>query len=305
MADRMDVYKKIYKSSIYKSYKNIVKFFARIGIRFFPHRFQRLKREILQSSLAIVFETYLGRMLFIAFLSFLIVFLSLFLTMMFTAPFWFSFITAFVLAVISSVATLLIFYLYPINLLTSRKNSIDANLPFAMNHMGAIAASGVPPHVMFKLLTDVHEYGEIANEAKAIVRNVEAFGMDITSAIRQVASRTPSAEFRQFLNGVSSTIATGGDLRRYIENAAKEALADYKLKRERYLSTLSTYADFYTAVLIAAPLFFISILSVMAIIGGQLFGMSIPVAMNLGIYILLPILNIAFIAFIHFTQPPV
>jgi uncharacterized membrane protein len=58
-------------------------------------------------------------------------------------------------------------------------------------------------------------------------------------------------------------------------------------------------------VLIAAPLFFISILSVMSMIGGELFGMSIPMAMNMGIYVLIPLLNILFVLFIHFTQPSI
>ena len=80
---------------------------------------------------------------------------------------------------------------------------------------------------------------------------------------------------------------------------------DYRLKREKYLQTLSTYADFYTATLIAAPLFFISILSVMALIGGQVFGLSIPMTMRLGIYLLIPLLNTIFILFVHYTQPSV
>ena len=91
---------------------------------------------------------------------------------------------------------------------------------------------------------------------------MDIFGMDITSAVRNVADRTPSQKFKQFLVGIVSTIETGGDLKKYLETTAKEALFEYKLKREKYLQTPSTYADFYTAVLIAAPLFFVSILSI-------------------------------------------
>jgi len=91
----------------------------------------------------------------------------------------------------------------------------------------------------------------------------------------------------------------------YLKNSAKEALFNYRLKREHYLSTLSTYADLYTAVMIAAPLFFISILSVMSLIGGKLMGMQITDAMKIGVYGVMPMLNILFILFLHFTQPRV
>ncbi len=69
------------------------------------------------------------------------------------------------------------------------------------------------------------------------------------------------------------------------------------------MQALSTYADFYTAVMIAAPLFLISILAIMNVVGGTIEGMTISDIMNLGIYLVIPATNIAFIMFIHFTQP--
>ena len=58
-------------------------------------------------------------------------------------------------------------------------------------------------------------------------------------------------------------------------------------------------------MLIAAPLFFISILAVMALIGGQIFGLGIPLAMRLGVYLLIPLLNTMFLLFVHYTHPTV
>jgi flagellar protein FlaJ len=143
------------------------------------------------------------------------------------------------------------------------------------------------------------------HESARIVRNIDVFGMGVTNAIKNVADRTPSDNFKQFLYGIISTIETGGNLKQFFETTGQDALFDYRLKREKYLQTLSTYADFYTAVLIAAPLFFISILAVMALIGGQVLGLSIPVAMRLGIFVLIPLLNIMFLVFINYTQPRV
>ena len=105
------------------------------------------------------------------------------------------------------------------------------------------------------------------------------------------------------MQGILSTIETGGNLKDYLQVQGKQALFDYKLKRERYMQSLSTYADFYTAVMIAAPLFLIALLAIMNMIGGKIGGMDINDLMQLGIYVAIPLMNTAFIAFIHLTQP--
>ncbi len=194
---------------------------------------------------------------------------------------------------------------YPYQKAMSRKRSIETNLPFALNHMAAIAASGVPTYVMFSLLATFKEYGEISAEAKKIIRNVDTFGLSITSSIQQVSERTPSKNFKQLLEGIKSSIETGGDLKKFLVDQAKNSLFDYRIKREKYMELLATYADFYTAMLIAAPLFLVSILTVMNMIGGALGGASIESVMVLGIFVALPLVNMIFLAFVHITQPEV
>lgn len=288
-------------------YRSLVKYFGAFGVEFMPGYVAPLKEVLAKSNMGILFEIYVGKMLLVSILSFIIAFISILIisAFLFPLPIIFSIISAFVGATTIFFLVLTIYHSYPFQLLTSKKSDIETNTPFAINHMSAIISAGVPPVVIFRLLSNIKEYGEITQECRRIVRNIDAFGMDLTSAIRNVANRTPSEGFKQFLYGIVSTIDTGGDLKKFFESSAKEALFDYRLKREKYLQTLSTYADFYTAVLIAAPLFFISILAVMALIGGQVLGLSIPVAMRVGIFVLIPLLNIAFILFIHYTQPRV
>src|SRR3989338_4191427 len=285
-------------------YKSMLKQFGRFGMRYLKGYVEPLREEIIKSNLNIIFELYVGRMLFIAFVGFVTLLLTttIYLTII-GIPFVLSIISGLILGMTIFIAIVTFYHSYPFQLISSKRGSIEANMPFAINHMSAIAGSGVPPVVIFKIMSTVPEYGEITHEAERITRNVEVFGMDIVSAIKNVAERTPSDVFRQFLSGIVASIETGGDLRKYLENSAHESMFEYRLKREKFLQQLATYADFYTAVLIAAPLFFISILSVMALIGGTVIGLSIPVAMRLGIYLLIPLLNTVFVLFIHFTQP--
>ncbi len=287
------------------SYKDLVSQFGSVGTRYLSGYLSPLKEEMIRSNLNMLFEVYVGKMMLSTIVAFgaVLVSSSIVFATVFRIPILLSIAGGFVAAVAAAFGVLTIYHSYPFQLITSKKSSLQTSMPFAVSHMGAIASSGVPPFVIFKLLSGIQEYGEVANEAKRIVRNVEAFGMDLTSAIKNVADRTPSAEFKQFLYGIVSITETGGDLKTYMENSSKEALIDYRLKRQKYMQVLSTYADFYTAVLIAAPLFFISVLSIMSLIGGQIMGMDIPTAIKLGVYVLMPALNTAFILFIHFTQP--
>ena len=191
---------------------------------------------------------------------------------------------------------------YPHQRVLSRGRSISTNLPFAIANMGSIASSGVSPTAIFKLLAEFKEYDILAEEMKKIVRNMEVFGMDPISAMKEVAKRTPSGKFKQLLLGLASTIEGGGDLKTYLKNAGEQSLFRWRMKRQKYLQQLSAYAEFYTGLLIAAPLFLISLFSVMYMIQPQLGGMDILDLMKLSIYLLVPALNLGFLVFLQATQ---
>ncbi len=209
------------------------------------------------------------------------------------------------MSVLMTSTTLLLFYIYPIQKEDGRRKSIDNNLPFAVIHMSAVASAGIPIDFMFGLIANFKEYGEVSTDARFIMRNIKTFGMNYIDAIRDVEEKTPSADFKSLLGGIVSTVQSGGDLVTYLNSMSEKALFDYKIKREKYVKTLSTYADIYTVLLVAAPLMMISLLATMSIIGGEIMGMSISELMFITTWLMLPLLNIAFITFIHITYPNV
>jgi len=203
---------------------------------------------------------------------------------------------------IISMVVFTVILFYPYQKVLSRSRSINTNLPFAIAHMGAIASSGVPPTSIFKLLAEFKEYDVLAEEIGKIVRNTEIFGLDPMSAMREVAERTASNKFKQLLLGLVSTIDGGGDLKTYLKNAGEQSLFTWRMRRQKYLQQLSAYAEFYTGLLIAAPLFIISLFSVMYMIQPELGGFDILILMRVSIYLLIPALNIGFLIFLHSTQ---
>jgi len=83
---------------------------------------------------------------------------------------------------------------------------------------------------------------------------------------------------------------------------------------------LTTFASFYTALLVAAPLFLITILAILEVIGGTLFGLPIKSScgvlgallgqcqigvIDIGAYIFIPLANTIFIIVLEVTQPEI
>jgi len=204
--------------------------------------------------------------------------------------------------ILASAFTFLSLYVYPMQRAKSRAKSIENNLPFAITHMSAIASSGIPPEFMFSLIAG---FKEISEEANMIVKNIRTFGSSSVAAMKNIATQTPSRQLKEILIGISSTIETGGNLSAYLKEMSDKALFDYKIKREKYIKTLSTYADIYTALLVAAPLFLLSTMAIMSIIGGDIMGLSTSQIVTLMTWLLLPFMNITFLAFIHITYPGV
>ena len=270
-------------------------------------KLEPVKRGLEKSDLKILYRTYISIILANTFFTFIGFFIgsTVIIYIALEETLAYSLVAGLGISVLAGCFSFTITYYYPIHSAKQRGKSIKNNLPFAINHMSAIASSKVPPYVVFKLMAEFEEYGEVSNEAQKIVRDVDVFGHDITTALKQAAERTPSSDFEEFLSGMISVEETGGNLEEFLNVQADQAMFDYKQKRQRYLDTLSTYADFYTAVLVAAPLFLVAVLTVMSMVGGEVLGMSIKDAMSLGIYGAIPFMNTVFIVFIHFTQPEV
>ena len=285
--------------------------FKRVSVRLFGglvdrhiEHFEPLKPHLSGAYIQILLKTWVCIILFgtsVVFLASLAISLAVVSLFDFGALF-FIYIVVF-MPVLAASFSFVLFYIYPIQKANNIRNEINNNLPFALAHMSAIVSSGIPPEHMFDMLTDFEEYGSIAEHAKMIVRNIRTFGMSSTRAINDVANKTPSQTFRQMLLGITATIEKGGNLNEYIKEMSDKALFEYSMKREKYLKTLSTYADIYTALLVAAPLMMLAILGVMGIIGGEVLGLSIRDLILIITWIVLPALNASFLAFIHTTYP--
>ncbi len=267
----------------------------------YPSFFENLFKSITSSSIKTLSVSYVSIMLFFSSLAFVFSFLLFFI--IFYGNLLFSIFTSFFLSIFISIIVFSLIYIYPANVVRNKKRKIKNDLPFVVMHMAAVAGSGAQPISMFNLILDSEEYKGIKGEVKKIVNYVNLFGYDLISAIRSVAITTPSRDFREYLVGLTTTIESGGDLKTYLDAKASEMMNTYRLERKKYLESLSTYADVYTGILIAAPLLFFVTLAIIQMLGGEIAGIQISTLATIGTYFVLPSLNIGFFTFLNMTQP--
>lgn len=258
-----------------------------------------VKKSLPKANIRIPFRTYMSIVLFCSSLVFISSFIFLVIIFNFLyISLMMKIVYLILIPFINFLSSFALLIYYPHYKATTRRKSIETNLPFALMHMGAIAESGAPPHTIFRLMAEFEEYGELCNEMKKIVRNIDVFGMDPLTAIRKVAEKNPSEALKQTLFGFITTTESGGDIRAYLKTVGQQTLFEWRIKRQRFMQQLSAYAEFYTGVLIAAPLFIISLFAVMAMISPTMVGYDIIDLMKLSIYLLIPAVNFGFLMFL-------
>lgn len=262
--------------------------------------FRDVERDIKKANMPYMLTAYISMVLLITVFAFIIVF-AIALGIATSA------ITALRNSAIALVLVAIIFFLmisYPSSIVGSNKKKAEAELPFAISHMAAIASSKVEPSKIFSIMALTKEYPTFSAEVRKVVNQINIYGYDLTTALKNVSKSTPSQKVSDLFNGMATTVTSGGDLTLYLNEKAKNVLLDYRFSRERYGDIIGMYSDVYTALLIAAPLIFMLLLAVMSVIGSSFVGMSVETLANLGV-IAIAILNVAFIVFLHLTQPEV
>ncbi len=148
-----------------------------------------------------------------------------------------------------------------------RGAEIDRKIGPAMSFVSAMASADVNIDQIFRDLAQEKIYGAVSEEAAWITRDTELLGVDILSAIRAGANRTPSKRFQDFLQGVVTTATSGGQLKPYFLLKAEQYQRENKLDALRRTETMGLLAETFVTVVVAFPLFLVIIIAIFAIIG--------------------------------------
>lgn len=186
---------------------------------------------------------------------------------------------------------------------SSRATDIDAKLPYALNYISTMASAGVTPEKIFESLSKQPIYGEVANEAAWIARDLQLLGKDLLSALAAAIDRTPSVRFQDLLQGAITALSSGEDLKTFFLAKSEQYVYENRQDQKKFLETLGILAESYITVVVAAPVFLIVLLSVMLMFGGS--GRSMLTIGYLLVLVLVPLAQVGFATAIKSSTPEV
>lgn len=265
---------------------------------FFPDLVDNLKKAGMKTSN----KEYISTGLLTSFLFFLaeIPFLS-FIFGLFINSTFLSLTTA---TMISSLLTVVIFYLftkYPNTIVADRSKKIDSFLPFASLYLSTIAGTKLPLDQVFRLFAKNSKYGELSKEMQMMANDMDAFGLDVHTALNRAIGRTPSKKMREMLYGILSTSTSGGDVGIYLKEKSESQMDDYRLSISQFSKKITVFIEIYLTAIVLGAIFFVILTSIFSGISGV--AGNITLLQSIIIFIFLPFLSIMFMLLIKVSSP--
>ncbi len=276
-------------------------------------KFDMLRRDLIRANLEFVPATYLSVMFFTTLVAFIasifIAVFFLFFSLVVSPPFIIlveqslgeRFLMVFWIVFAIPSVVFLFAYFYPAMEKKSTEARINQELPFATIHMSSISSSLIEPSKIFGIIISTGEYSFLEKEFTKLLNEVNIYGYDLVTALRNMAFNSPSRKLADLYNGVATTINSGGDLPEFFDKRAQTLLFEHRLEREKHSKAAETFMDIYISVVIAAPMILMLLLMMMRISGlGLSFSTNmITLVMVLGV----SLMNIIFLAFLQVKQP--
>lgn len=263
-------------------------------------KFDDLGKDLKNANISILLSAYLAMAMMSCVIAFGVGLLFFVLLLIFSLSNWIFFVLPFGFVGLVMAG----FYLYPSSEASSVQKNITYELPFSTIHMAAIAGSNITPIKIFKIIAASPEYPNIGAEMKKVIVQIDYYGYDIVTSLKNVASRSSNKKLSELFSGLATNISSGGALKNYLEKKSESFLVDYRLERQEYSALAGTFMDVYISILIAAPLVLMMMFIVMNVAGLGMGGLSITSLMMLAIAGIV-VTNIVFIIVLNMKQPRV
>lgn len=173
-----------------------------------------------------------------------------------------------------------------------RKKDIESKLPMALGYIATMASADMPVDQILFELGESPEYGAVAKEAKSISLGTRVFGKDIVTALREGAKYSPSPKLSEFLQGIVTTVTSGGNLKQYFKTKAVQYQGELSTLIRSNAESIGILAESYVTVGVAFPLMLIVILGVVASLQSASSGMI--VVLYLIDLMIIPLITVAF-----------
>ena len=276
-------------------------------------KFYMLRRDLIRANMEFVPANYISLIFFTTIVSFfaaiLVTVFFLFFSLTASPPFIVSvedglgarFLKVFWILLAVPAGVILLGYFYPSMEKKSLESKINQELPFATIHMSSISNSMIEPSKIFSIIISTGEYPYLEKEFTKVFNEVNIYGYDLVTALREMAFNCPSRKLAELYNGLATTITSGGNLPEFFDKRAQALLFDHRIQMEKNSKAAETFMDIYISVVIAAPMILMLLLVMMKLSG---LGVSLSTGMITLVMILgVSALNVLFLFFLQLKQP--
>jgi len=175
-----------------------------------------------------------------------------------------------------------------------RGDMIEKYLPYAASYTAAMSAANATPGKIFRSLAMNKEiYGDVADDAAMIYRDITLLGYDLISAMKLSVDRAASVWLTEFFQGMVGTLTAGGQLKLFFLNRAEHYMRENRTRLGVFLESIALLAESYIVVAVAMPLFLIVMLVIMFWVSGS--GAQMSEGMLYGIVLgFIPMIHVAY-----------
>jgi flagellar protein FlaJ len=176
----------------------------------------------------------------------------------------------------------------------ARGSAIEATLPRTVAFVYALSRSGTAfPKVLETLAANRRAYGEAAEELGLAAREMEVFGTDAVTALGNMTDNTPSETMDEFGDNLASVLGSGRSLASFLREQYDRYQEEAQSRQEQHLDLLSTFAEVYVTLLVALPIFLVTILGIVGLVLSD----TISLLRVIG-YLALPLLTFAYVVYV-------
>jgi len=189
---------------------------------------------------------------------------------------------------------------------SEEKDEIENELPFVVMLFTLMATSGVSLYESWKRLRKASLLPRFQMEAEEVVRQVEVLGKDPLTAMYELAEKTGSRLYRDFLGGFISSIKSGSKVADYMRSKLRAIFELRSKAMTRSTEKIATLVEGYSVMLIVILCVYILYVLLSSTASLELMaGISIPtspIIAYLVIFLVMPLISFIFMLAAHNIQ---
>jgi flagellar protein FlaJ len=253
-------------------------------------------REIYdESGISIVFSDYTKRMTLTVSIVFVLTAISTAFIhrLIFQLSLFRLVIAAFTLSIVTANIAAFLHMVYPLYRRNQMQKKMENSLIYTLSYMDILSAGGGSIEGVMERVSEVEENPQIMQLAKKFIMDIRLLGFDVSSALQDVKSRTPSNVLKRLLESINHNIKTSGDLRSLFSYEIGRLFQSKREGLKNLMRSLTYLGEMYVALMVVGPILFILMITILSIFSGG--GSSSALQLNLIVFFGMPIIAAAFV----------